>query len=307
MVRFILARMVQALAVLWATVTLTFILIRLAPGSPFTAERNFSAETMARLESHYGLDAPLHVQYTRYLGRAIRGDLGPSTTYANRSVNTIIADAFPASLELGLEALLIAILLGITAGVVAALRPNTPLDYGVMAVAMTGVCLPSFVLGPLLILAFALGLGWLSPSGWSLPSDRLLPAITLASAYTAYIARLTRGSMLEILPQDFIRTARAKGLSTTRVMLRHALRNAILPIVSFLGPAAAGLITGSFVVETIFHIPGLGREFVQGAFNRDYSLVLGLVAFYGALIIGFNALADILLGSLDPRIRIRTR
>jgi len=305
MLRFITARLLQAVLVLLTTITITFFLIRMAPGSPFMEERNYTPETIARLNKHYGFDQPLHIQYFRYLGRAVRGDLGPSTTYANRTVNDVIAEAFPESLELGFYALLLAFLVGTGAGVAASLRPNSARDYGVMGFAMTGICLPSFVLGPVLILIFAVGLGWLQPSGWHLPSDRILPTITLASAYIAYIARLTRGSMLETWPQDYIRTARAKGLSELRVTLRHALRNAILPIVSFLGPAAAGLITGSFVVETIFHIPGLGRQFVQSAFNRDYSLVLGLVAFYAAIIVIFNTAVDIALSVLDPRIRRR--
>ena len=218
-------------------------------------------------------------------------------------MNEIIGDRFPVSLELGVLGLLFALLLGIPIGVHAARHPNGPGDYIPMAVAMTGICLPSFVLGPLLLLAFALGLNWVNASGWSDMSDRILPAITLGSAYAAYIARLTRGSMLEVLAQDYIRTARAKGISESRVVYVHALKNAILPVVSFLGPATAGLITGSFVVETIFHIPGLGTMFVMAAFNRDYTLVLGLVVFYAALVVLFNAFVDLLLVWLDPRLR----
>jgi len=218
-------------------------------------------------------------------------------------VNEIIADTFPVSLELGVLGLLFAVAVGIPAGVRAALHPNRPGDYVTMGFAMTGICFPSFVLGPLLILGLALGLGWFNAAGWDTWSDRVLPAITLGSAYAAYIARLTRGSMLEVLPQDYIRTARAKGLPEIRVVSRHALKNAILPVVSFLGPAAAGLITGSFVVETIFHIPGLGKMFVTAAFNRDYTLVLGLVVFYASLVVLFNIVVDLLLAALDPRTR----
>ena len=186
----------------------------------------------------------------------------------------------------------------------ASLRPNTALDYVPMSLAMTGICIPSFVLGPLLVLTFALGLGWVNASGWDMPSDRILPAITLGSAYAAYIARLSRAGMLDVLPQDYIRTARAKGLRESRVIGIHALKPCIFPVVSFLGPAVAGLITGSFVVETIFHIPGLGKMFVMGAFNRDYTLVLGLVVFYSALVIVFNTIVDIALASLNPRLRV---
>ncbi len=296
-------RLGQSIPVLLAVVTLTFVLIRMAPGGPFTAERAYAPEALARLNAHYGLDAPLHVQYFRYLKNLVRGDLGPSLHYQNRGVNTIIVEAFPVSLELGLWALLAAVAIGIPAGVLAARRPHTAWDYGPMGLAMTGICLPSFVLGPLLILVFALGLGWFNASGWHELSDRILPALTLGAAYAAYLARLTRGSMLEILPQDFIRAARAKGLSEWRVLTHHALRNALIPVVSFLGPAAAGLITGSFVVETVFDIPGLGTMFVTGAFNRDYTLVLGLVVFYATIVVAFNALVDLTIAVLDPRTR----
>lgn len=300
--RFVLRRAVQAVPVLLAVVTLTFFLIRLAPGGPFTAEKKYSAEAMARLNAHYGLDLPLWRQYVHYLNRVIHADLGPSF-HSTRSVNEIISDAFPVSLELGLLALAFALLVGIPAGVAAALRPHTVWDHLPMGLAMTGISLPSFVLGPILILVIALGAGWLNSSGWETPGDRILPAATLGAAYAAYIARLTRGSMLEILPQDYIRAARAKGASEWRVLTHHALKNAMIPVVSFLGPAAAGLITGSFVVETVFRIPGLGTVFVTGAFNRDYTLVLGLVVFYGSLVVAFNAGVDLLIALLDPRTR----
>lgn len=301
--RFVFRRLLHAIPVLLAVVTLTFLLIRLAPGGPFTNERAYPPEALQRLNAHYGLDAPLVTQYVRYLKNIARGDLGPSLKYTNRTVNGIIAQAFPVSLELGAWALLVAIALGVPAGILAARRPNTVCDYLPMGLAMTGICIPSFVLGPLLIIAFSLGLGWFNASGWSTPLDRVLPAITLGAAYAAYLARLTRGSMLEVLPQDFIRSARAKGLPEFHVITRHALRNALLPVVSFLGPAAAGLITGSFVVETVFRIPGLGTMFVTGAFNRDYTLVLGLVVFYGTIVVLFNALVDLAIALLDPRTR----
>ena len=302
--RFVLRRILQTIPVLLGGVTITFFLIHMAPGGPFTNERAYSPETLAQLNAHYGLDDPLLVQLGHYLKNAIlHADLGPSLRYTNRSVNDIIAQGFPVSLELGLWALLFALLVGIPAGVIAALRPHSATDHIPMTLAMTGICLPSFVLGPLLVLAFALGLGWFNASGWNTPGDRVLPAITLGAAYAAYLARLTRGSMLEVMPQDYIRTARAKGASEARVVFHHALRNALLPVVSFLGPATAGLITGSFVVETVFHVPGLGTSFVMSAFNRDYTLVLGLVVFYATLVTGFNALVDLLIALLDPRTR----
>ncbi len=291
------------LPVLWATVTITFFLVRLAPGGPFTEEKSYPQQAIDQLNAHYGLDDPLPVQYFHYLGNLLRGDLGPSLKYQNRSVNSIIAESFPVSLELGCWALLVALALGLSAGIIASIRPNSLLDYLPMSFAMVGICVPSFVLGPLLVLAFALGLGWLNASGWNVPSDRILPAITLGTAYAAYIARLTRAGMLDILPRDFIRTARAKGLRESRVIGIHALKPGIFPVISFLGPAVAGLITGSFVVETIFHIPGLGKMFVMGAFNRDYSLVLGLVVFYSALVVLFNTFVDLLLALLNPRLR----
>jgi oligopeptide transport system permease protein len=306
MIRFLFHRLLQAVPVLLAAVTLAFFLVRLAPGGPFTQEKVFSEESIRRLNEHYGLNDPIGVQYLRYIGNLLRGNLGPSFKYSTRTVNEIIAETFPVSLELGSLALCFALCIGLAAGILAALRPNTWRDYVPMGCAMTGVCVPSFVLGPLLVLIFAIQAGWFNAAGWDSPADRVLPAMTLGSAYAAYIARLTRGSMLEVLPADFIRTARAAGVPERRVITRHALKNALIPVVSFLGPAAAGIITGSFVVETIFHIPGMGRMFVQAAFNRDYSLILGLVAFYSLLIVIFNFAVDVTLGWLDPRLRKAT-
>ena len=304
MLKFLTRRLLAMIPVLWATVTLTFILVRLAPGGPFTEEKSYPQQAIDQLNQHYGLDQPMRVQYVRYLGKLLRGDFGPSLKYQNRSVNEIIADTFPVSLELGCGGLIVALLLGLPAGIAASLRPNTALDYVPMSLAMVGICVPAFVLGPLLVLAFALGLGWVNAAGWNLPSDRILPALTLGSAYAAYIARLSRAGMLDVLPQDFIRTARAKGLRETRVVGVHALKPGVFPVISFLGPAVAGLITGSFVVETIFHIPGLGKMFVMGAFNRDYTLVLGLVVFYSVLVILFNTIVDLALALLNPRLRV---
>ncbi len=301
---FLFKRFLAMVPVLWATVTLTFLLVRLAPGGPFADEKPYPAQAIEQLNRHYGLDLPLPVQYVRYLGNLLRGDLGPSLKYPGRSVNSIIAETFPVSLELGLWALLAALLIGLAAGLSAALRPNTALDTVPMALSMAGICVPGFVLGPLLVLVFALGAGWFNAAGWNTPSDRVLPAITLGAAYAAYIARLTRAGMLDVLPQDFIRTARANGLGACRVVGVHALKPAIFPVVSFLGPAAAGILSGSFVVETVFHIPGLGKMFVAGAFNRDYTLVLGLVVFYSVLVILFNTVVDVLLALLNPRLRL---
>lgn len=303
MLRIVIRRSLAMIPVLWAVVTLTFFLIRLAPGGPFMDERSYSPEAIEQLHRHYGLDQPLPAQYLRYIGNLLHGDLGPSFKYAGRGVNEIIAETFPVSLELGLWAMLYAMFLGMVMGVTAALKPNSWWDHGTMAFAMAGICIPSFVLGPLLVLIFALGAGWFNAQGWDMPGDRILPAITLGSVYAAYIARLSRAGMLEVLPQDFIRTARAKGLSETRVILKHALKPGVLTVASFLGPAFAGIITGSFVVETLFHIPGMGRMFVMSAFNRDYSLILGLVVFYAVIIVVCNTLVDLLLAALNPRLR----
>jgi len=301
--RFVARRLAEILPVLFIIVTLVFFLVRLAPGGPFDTEKSVPPEVLANLESYYNLDLPLWRQYLMYLGQLFRGDLGPSFTNANFSVNELIGLGFPVSLELGVYALAVALAIGLAAGVSASLKPNSARDYVPMSLAMAGICIPNFVLGPLLVLVFALWLGWLPAAGWDGPLYKILPAFTLGAAYAAYVARLTRGSMLEVLSQDFIRTARAKGLSEARVVLRHGLRGGIQPVVSFLGPAAAGLLSGSFVIETIFQIPGLGRFFVQAAFNRDYTMILGTVLFYAFLILVFNLTVDLIEAFLDPRIR----
>jgi oligopeptide transport system permease protein len=306
MVKFIIRRLLELVPVMLIAITLVFFLVRLAPGGPFTQEKSFSPAAIERLNEHYGLDKPVMVQYGNYLLNLLKGDLGPSFQYPSRSVNEIIAETFPVSFELGAWAMCFALVVGLAAGIVASLRPNTMQDHIPMGIAMTGICMPSFVLGPILILIFGLGFRWLNASGWDTASDRILPVITLGASYAAYIARLTRGSMLEVLPSDYIRTARAKGLSEKAVILKHTLKNALLPVVSFLGPATAGIITGSFVVETIFNIPGMGRMFVLAAFNRDYTLILGLVVFLALLVVVFNALADILLGFLNPKMRLHS-
>lgn len=303
MLRFIVRRLLQVIPVLFVIITATFFMVRFVPGGPFTAEKAIPPEILKNLEAHYGLDQPLWRQYLSYLGKIAHGDLGPSFKYSNRSVNEIIADKLPVSLELGSLALLVALLVGLPLGVLAAVRRNSWLDYLASSIGMLGISVPTFVLGPLLVLFFAIYLGWVNASGWYGPSDRVLPALTLGFVYAAYIMRLTRGGMLEVLNQDYIRTARAKGASELRIVLRHALRGGLLPVVAFLGPAIAGILTGSFVIETIFQIPGLGREFVNSAFNRDYTLVLGTVILYASLIVLLNLAADVAQVWLNPKLK----
>lgn len=304
MYRFVFSRLLQALPVLLTVITVTFFLIRFAPGGPFDDEKAVIPEVKAALEAQYRLDQPLVSQYFAYLGDLFQGDLGPSFKYPGRSVNELIAAGFPATAELGIYALLVAVFIGMSAGIVAALKPNTWRDYGPMSAAMIGICMPSLLLGPVLVLIFGIWLEWLPVSGWGdIPGDKILPSITLGSTYAAYIARLTRGGMLEVLSQDYIRTARAKGLPERVVVFKHALRGGVIPVVAFLGPAFAGLLSGSFVVETIFQIPGLGRFFVQAAFNRDYTMILGSTCFLAGLIVIFNLLSDVLAAWLNPRLR----
>ena len=304
MLRFITSRFLQSLLALFLVITATFFMVRFVPGGPFTAEKAVTPEILRNLEAHYGLDKPLGQQYLDYLGSLARGDLGPSFKYPNRTVNEIIADKLPVSAELGAISLAIALVLGVGLGTLAAVRRNTWLDYTASSFGMIGISVPTFVVGPLLVLAFAIHLRWFNASGWFFPADRFLPSLVLGLAYAAPISRLTRGGMLEVLHQDFIRTARAKGASELRVVFRHALRGGLLPVGSYLGPAVAGILTGSFVIETIFQIPGIGREFVNSAFNRDYTLVLGTVILYATLIMGLNLLVDIVQAWLNPKVRL---
>lgn len=304
MLRFITSRFFQSLLALFLVITATFFMIRFVPGGPFTAEKAVTPEILRNLEAHYGLDQPLWRQYLDYLGSLVRGDLGPSFKYPNRTVNEIIADKLPISAELGGLALGVALMLGIPLGVFAAIRRNTWIDYTASSLGMIGISIPTFVVGPLLVLLFAIQLGWFSASGWYTASDRVLPAIVLGLAYAAPISRLTRGGMLEILHQDFIRTARAKGASEFRVVTRHALRGGLLPVVAYLGPAVAGILTGSFIIETIFQIPGIGREFVNSASNRDYTMVLGTVILYATLIMALNLLVDVVQAWMNPKVRL---
>ncbi|HXQ79794.1 MAG TPA: ABC transporter permease subunit [Opitutaceae bacterium] len=303
MLRFVVQRLLQTIPVIWVIITATFFMIRFVPGGPFTAEKAVTPEIMRNLEAHYGLNRPLYRQYLDYTWSLLRGDLGPSFKYPTRSVNEIIADKLPVSAELGILSLAVALGLGLPLGVLAAVRRNTWIDYACSSVAMIGICVPTFVLGPLLILVFAIHFGSFNASGWYGPIDRVLPSLTLGYVYAAYVARLTRGGMLEVLSQDYIRTARAKGASEVRVVLKHALRGGLSPVVSFLGPAIAGIVTGSFVIETIYQIPGIGREFINSATNRDYTLVLGTVILYAGFIIAMNLLVDIALVWLNPKLK----
>ena len=304
MISLILRRLGTAIPVLLAVITLTFVMVHSAPGGPFDEEKAVSPEVLVKLNERYNLNEPLVVQYFDYLGNVLQGDFGPSFRYPSRSVTELISIGLPITFELALYAILFALMLGIIAGVISSLSPNTAYDYVPMTIAMAGICIPSIVLGPSLTLIFGIQLNWLPVTGWGdIPGDKVLPTITLGTAYAAYCARLTRGGMLEILNQDFIRTARAKGLSEFRVVVVHALRGGLTPVIAFLGPAMAGLLAGSFVVETIFGIPGLGRFYVEAAFNRDYTMILGTSIFFSCLIISFNLLSDLVAASLNPKLR----
>ena len=305
MLRFIIRRLLVTIPTILIVITIAWALIRLAPGSFYTAEKKLPAAIEANIREKYGLDKPWHQQYRRMMGQILRGDFGTSLTYTGQSVNRIIARALPVSATIGLLAYLLALVVGITAGSIAALKQNSVWDYGSMALAMIGISVPNFVLGPILVLVFSLILFWLPPSRWGgFPSWNLvLPVITLAAIYTAYIARLTRAGMLEVLRSDYIRTARAKGLSETQIVIRHALRGGLLPVVSFTGPALAFLLTGTVVVERIFALPGLGNYFVQASLNRDEPLIIGIVAFMAITLLLMNLLVDIAYAYLDPRIK----
>ena len=306
MLSFAFKRLLTAIPTLLVLLALAFALIRVAPGGPFDAEKELPPEIEARLNAAYHLDEPLYQQFGRYMGGLLQGDFGPSFQYKDYTVTELIAAGFPVSLKLGGLAMLLALLAGISIGTWAALRQNSRTDHAVMALAMTGISVPVFVMAPLLILFFAVQLRWLPAGGlgegeWQ---NLVLPVVSLALPQIAVVARLTRASMIEVLRSDFIRTARAQGLPQREIILGHALKPALLPIVSYLGPATAGIITGSVVIEQIFGVPGLGRYFVQGALNRDYTLVMGVVVFYGVLIILLNFLVDLAYRWLDPRVKL---
>ena len=304
MLQIFLKRLLIAIPVILIVITITFFLIRMAPGGPFDAEKAVPPEVLKSLNERYNLDAPVIIQYKDYMVNLFQGDFGPSFRYPSRSVTEMIFTGMPVTFELAFYAILVALIIGIIAGVLAAVKRNTALDYIPMTIAMIGICMPTFLLGPLLVLFFGIHLEVLPVSGWdTLPGDKILPSITLGAAYAAYIARLSRGGMLETLNQDYIRTARAKGLSEFNVVFNHAMRGGLIPVLSFLGPAVAGLIGGSFVVETIFQIPGLGRFYVEAAFNRDYTMILGTTIFFSVLIIFFNLLSDLAVLIANPQSR----
>ncbi len=304
MLRYTLRRLLGAIPTLLLIATLAFALLHAAPGGPFDTDKRMLPAIQRSIEAQYHLDEPVWRQYLRYLGHLVRGDLGPSFQYRDTSVNELIAQGFPVDVAVGGSAILVALLCGGAIGVYAALRRNSWWDYGMMATAVLGISIPVFVIAPLLVLVFAIQLQWLPPGDWGGLSHLILPAAALALPYTAYIARLMRGSMLEVLGSRFILTARAKGLPLRTILLRHALKPAMLPVISFLGPALAGVITGSIVIETTFGLPGIGRYFTTGALNRDYTLVMGITILYGALILLLNLLVDLCYAALDPRVRL---
>lgn len=306
MLKFALRRFLVAVPTLLILIGLSFTMIRMAPGGPFDGEKQLPPDIEANLRAAYHLDEPLYQQLGRYVFNLAQGDFGPSFQYRDFTVTELIMSGFPVSLRLGGLAMCLALLVGISAGTIAALRQNSALDHGVMATAMIGISIPNFVMAPLLVLIFAIYLGWLPAGGLGGGdlSNLVLPVIALALPQIAYLSRLTRGSMIEVLRSNYIRTARAQGLPTRTIILRHALKPALMPVVSYLGPATAAVITGSVVIEQIFSIPGLGRYFVQGALNRDYTLVMGVVVFYGVLIIVANFFVDVVYHWLDPRVKM---
>jgi oligopeptide transport system permease protein len=307
MTGYLVRRLMISVPTLLIIITIAFFMMRVAPGGPFDQERALPPEIERNMLAAYNLNAPLVVQYWDYLKGVVQGDFGPSFKYQDFSVAELLRSGFPASLRVGGIAIALAVAVGITLGTIAALRQNSGIDYAVMATAMTGITIPNFVMAPLLTLVLGVYLGWLPVAGWGggAPQFLILPVIALALPQIAYIARLTRGSMIENLNANFVRTARAKGLRERIVVVRHALKGALLPVVSYLGPATAQIMTGSVVIETIFGIPGMGRYFVQGALNRDYTLVMGTVIVYAVLIILLNLVVDLLYGLLDPKVKHR--
>ena len=306
--RFILRRLLSAIPTMLVVVTVAFFLLHAAPGGPFDSERRLLPAIQHSVEARYHLDEPLWQQYLRYLGSLAHGDFGPSYQYRDTSVNEIIAQGLPVDVGIGVAALTLALLIGAPLGVTAALRHDSPLDHLLTSLAVLGISAPVFVVAPLLVLIFSVSLHWLPAGDWiaGSPAHWLMPTVSLSLPYIAYVARIMRASTLETLNSPFIRTARAKGLSASALALRHALRPSLLPLISFLGPAMAGVITGSIIVEEVFGLPGIGRHFITGAFNRDYTLVVGVTIVYGAAIIVFNLLADLGYAWADPRVRTRT-
>lgn len=305
MLRFIIRRLIITVPMILVVITITWVMIRLAPGNFYSGEKKIPPAIEKNIREKYGLDKPWHEQYRRTMGRILKLDFGTSLKYEGQSVNAIIARSLPVSATIGILAYLLALVVGITLGSIAALKQNSKWDYASMALAMLGISIPNFVLGPILVLVFSLTLYWLPPSRWEgFPSKSvILPVITLSGLYMAYIARLTRAGMLEVLRTDYIRTARSKGLSEKDVVLSHALRGGLMPVVSYTGPALAFLLTGTVVVERIFALPGLGNYFIQASLNRDEPLIIGIVSFIAITLLMMNLLVDIAYASLDPRIR----
>ncbi|MEL0630507.1 oligopeptide ABC transporter permease OppB [Psychromonas aquatilis] len=305
MFKFILKRIIEAIPTLLILITVSFFLMRFAPGSPFSSERTLPPQVMANINAKYGLDKPVFEQYTTYLTNVLHGDFGPSFKYKDYTVNELVGAALPVSAKIGSVAFIFSLFFGVAIGTIAALRQNTWLDYSVMSTAMLGIVMPSFVLAPVLIYLFSINMEWFPAGGWLDGSAKymVLPVLGMAMMYVATFARITRGSMIEVLNSNFIRTARSKGLSFSYIVLKHALKPAMLPVISYMGPAFVGIITGSVVIETIFGLPGIGKLFVNAAFNRDYSLVMGVTILIGLLFILFNAIVDILLAYVDPKIR----
>ena len=306
MTRYIIRRFIGLFPTLLIIITISFFIIRIAPGGPFDAEKTLPKQIMENIEKKYHLDEPLVKQYARYMISVMRGDLGPSYRYKDQDVNYYIGKSLPNSLILGSIAMTLSLFLGITAGMISALRQNTWVDYLVMSIAVIGITIPLFVIGPVLVYIFAMKLGWLPTSGWITGRfgwvTLIMPVITLSADKFAYIARLSRASILEILRSDYIRTAKAKGLKTSTILIKHVLKGGLLPVVSYLGPAFSSVLTGSIVVETVFRVPGMGKFFVQSALNRDYTLILGTVVVYSVILIIMNFVVDIIYAYLDPRI-----
>ncbi|WAA11865.1 ABC transporter permease [Fervidibacillus halotolerans] len=307
MLKYILRRLGFILLTLFVIITVTFFLMRLAPGNPFTSEKRLPPEIEANLNAHYGLDQPLYKQYFDYLGKVVTWDFGPSIKYKGQSVNDLISDGFPVSLQLGLEAIVIALFFGVLLGVLAAIRQNQWVDYLSMSIAVIGISVPSFIIAALLQYVFAMKLDWFPVATWESFRHTILPAVALALAPLAYIARLTRSTMLEVLSNDYIKTAKSKGFNERIIIYRHALRNSLLPVVSYMGPLTANVITGSFVIEKIFGIPGLGAHFVQSITNRDYTVIMGVTSFYSIILLLSILMVDIIYGLIDPRIKVSAK
>ncbi len=300
-----LKKIAYLLFTLWVIITITFFLMKAIPGDPFIQEKAVPKEILTALYKHYGLDKPLHQQYFQYLNQVLHGDLGPSFKYKARSVNDIIADGFPVSAILGLEALFLSVGAGVFLGTIAALKQSRWQDYSAMILAVTGISVPSFILATILQYVFSLKLGWFPVARWGTFSQSVLPALSLCAFPTAFIARLTRSNMLEVLQQDYIKTARAKGLSETTVVVKHALRNGLMPVVTYMGQLTANILTGSFIIEHIFGIPGLGRYLVTSVNNRDYTVIMGTTIFYSALLLTAIFFVDIAYSYVDPRVKVR--